>query len=320
MFGVLGAAMRQIRINPGMQTLDWCIIIGMIVFLIAVLLYCNRYMRNAADFLAASRCAGRYVLSIASGVAGFAVISSVATFEMFYKAGFSSMWWSFLSSPLNLVLSLVGWVSYRMRETRCFTLAQFYEVRYSRKFRVAAGILTWISGVWNYGIFPAVSVRFFMFFCRFPEYFKFLGVNWNTYGVLLFVAIGLGVFFAVCGGQIAIMVTDFLQGIFCNVALADQFLSIILTSSVFKDIYRDHGYESRLLSRTCEDGATVTSVLVPWNTCGLVQSTVLGVATLTYLPYCFFNLLSPVTSIVVAVGGWGIIRHSSTKVAQNAAK
>ena len=51
------------------------------------------------------------------------------------------------------------------------------------------------------------------------------------------------------------------------------------------------------------DGATVTSVLVPWNTCGLVQSTVLGVATLAYLPYCFFNFLSPLTSIMVAASG-----------------
>ena len=104
-----------------------------------------------------------------------------------------------------------------------------------------------------------------------------------------------------------------MTGIFCNVALADQFLSIILTSSVFKDIYRERGYESRLLSRTCEDGATVTSVLVPWNTCGLVQSTVLGVATLTYLPYCFFNLLSPVASIVFAAFGWGIRREKGRR-------
>ncbi|MCR4995645.1 MAG: Na+/H+ antiporter NhaC [Bacteroidales bacterium] len=102
-------------------------------------------------------------------------------------------------------------------------------------------------------------------------------------------------------------------GVFCNVALADQYLSIILTSSIFKDVYQDRGYETRLLSRTCEDGATVTSVLIPWNTCGLVQSTVLGVATLTYLPYCFFNLLSPLTSIVVAATGWGIRRTQDEK-------
>ena len=99
--------------------------------------------------------------------------------------------------------------------------------------------------------------------------------------------------------------------IFCNIAMADQYLSIMLSSSMFKDTYREKGYEPRLLSRSCEDGATVTSVLVPWNTCGLTQSTVLGVATLTYLPYCFFNYLSPVTSIVVATLGWKIKRACS---------
>ena len=99
--------------------------------------------------------------------------------------------------------------------------------------------------------------------------------------------------------------------IFCNIAMADQYLSIMLSSSMFKDTYRKKGYEPRLLSRSCEDGATVTSVLVPWNTCGLTQSTVLGVATLTYLPYCFFNYLSPVTSIVVATLGWKIKRACS---------
>jgi len=94
--------------------------------------------------------------------------------------------------------------------------------------------------------------------------------------------------------------------LFCNIALADQYLSIMLASSMFRDTYLERGYETRLLSRSCEDGATVTSVLVPWNTCGLTQSTVLGVATLTYLPYCFFNLLSPVASIAVAAIGWKI--------------
>ena len=96
--------------------------------------------------------------------------------------------------------------------------------------------------------------------------------------------------------------------LFCNIAMADQYLSIMLASSMFKDVYQKGGYEARLLSRSCEDGATVTSVLVPWNTCGLTQSTVLGVATLTYLPYCFFNILSPIASILVAGLGWKIKR------------
>lgn len=100
---------------------------------------------------------------------------------------------------------------------------------------------------------------------------------------------------------------------FCNIAMADQYLSIMLTSSMFKDTYHQRGYEPQLLSRSCEDGATVTSVLVPWNTCGLTQSTVLGVATLTYLPYCFFNYLSPLMSVFVASIGWKIKRMISNE-------
>ena len=100
------------------------------------------------------------------------------------------------------------------------------------------------------------------------------------------------------------------MALFYNIAIADQYLAIILSSSMFKDTYRKLGYEPRLLSRSCEDGATVTSVLVPWNTCGLTQSIVLGVPTLTYLPYCFFNLLSPIVSIFVAFSGWKIHRNS----------
>lgn len=98
------------------------------------------------------------------------------------------------------------------------------------------------------------------------------------------------------------------SGLFFNIATADQYISIILTGNMFKDIYRNNGYESRLLSRTTEDAVTVTSVLIPWNTCGMTQATILGVATLTYLPYCFFNLISPLMSILVAWTGYKIVR------------
>ena len=97
-------------------------------------------------------------------------------------------------------------------------------------------------------------------------------------------------------------------GLFLNVATGDQFISIVLTVNMFKNVYEKQGYEPRLVSRTAEDSATVTSVLVPWNTCGLTQSTVLGVATIAYLPYCFFNILSPVMTILVAALGWKIKR------------
>ena len=220
MISVLGsAALRQVEINHnGMMPLDWAIVIGFIVLLTGVLIYCNRYMRNAADFLAANRCAGRYVMSISEGIAGFGLISAVANWEAFMKSGFAGTWWAMINAPFSLILALVAWVTYRMRETRCFTLAQFYEVRYSRKFRIGAGLITFLSGVVNYGIFPMVSVKFLMAFCQIPDHAEWLGVNWDIYGILLAFCIGMGIFFAAFGGQIAIMVTDFMQGVFCNIA------------------------------------------------------------------------------------------------------
>ena len=101
------------------------------------------------------------------------------------------------------------------------------------------------------------------------------------------------------------------SGLFLNLTTADQYISIILTGNMFRNIYEREGYESRLLSRTTEDSVTVTSVLVPWNSCGMTQSTVLGVPTLTYLPYCFFNYLSPIMSMIVAAFSYKIYRKAT---------
>lgn len=109
--------------------------------------------------------------------------------------------------------------------------------------------------------------------------------------------------------RVGMVSSSVLAGVFLNLVTADQYISIILTGNMFKDIYRKKGYESRLLSRTTEDAVTVTSVLVPWNTCGMTQATVLGVPTLTYLPYCFFNLISPLMSITIAAIGYKITQH-----------
>ena len=99
-------------------------------------------------------------------------------------------------------------------------------------------------------------------------------------------------------------------GIFANMITGDQYLSIILTSSLYKKLYNDRGYESRLLSRSVEDSATVVSVLIPWNSCGMTQATVLKISTLEYLPFCFFNILSPLMSIFISAIGYKIVRKS----------
>lgn len=109
-------------------------------------------------------------------------------------------------------------------------------------------------------------------------------------------------------GRKSLVTTTVATGLFSNVATADQYLSILLVSNFFKNLYKQKGYEGRLLSRATEDAVTVTSVLVPWNTCGMTQSTVLRVPTLEYLPYCFFNMLAPFMSIIVACIGYRIFK------------
>ncbi len=115
-----------------------------------------------------------------------------------------------------------------------------------------------------------------------------------------------GVILRLVRNRVSLISSTVGTGIFLNLTTGDQFISIVLTADIYKEVFRKEGYESRLLSRTTEDAATVTSVLIPWNTCGMTQSTVLGVPTFTYLPYCFFNLLSPLMSIVVAAISWKI--------------
>ncbi|MBO5893733.1 MAG: Na+/H+ antiporter NhaC [Alistipes sp.] len=100
------------------------------------------------------------------------------------------------------------------------------------------------------------------------------------------------------------------SGLFFNLATGDQYISIILTGNLFKELYKERELEDRLLSRSVEDSATVTSVLIPWNSCGMTQSTVLGVATMTYMPYCIFNIVSPIMSIIVAALGWKIYKRN----------
>jgi NhaC family Na+:H+ antiporter len=117
-----------------------------------------------------------------------------------------------------------------------------------------------------------------------------------------------GVFVHFIRGRFSLVLSTVCSGLFLNITTADQYISIILNGKMFRDIYGKMGYEERLLSRTTEDAVTVTSPLIPWNTCGMTQATILNVPTLTYLPYCFFNILSPLMSLFIAAIGFKIFR------------
>lgn len=116
-------------------------------------------------------------------------------------------------------------------------------------------------------------------------------------------------FLRLAKGTLSLVGSTVSTGLLMNLVCADQYLSIILTSNIFRATYTRLGYEPRLLSRTTEDAVTVTSPLIPWNSCGMTQSMVLGVSTLAYLPYCFFNFLSPLMTLLVAAIGFKITRH-----------
>jgi len=110
-------------------------------------------------------------------------------------------------------------------------------------------------------------------------------------------------------GRVSVVAAAVASGFTLNVCLADQYIAILLNGEMFKDVYKQRGFESRLLSRSTEDSVTVTSVLIPWSSCGMTQATVLGVPTLVYLPYCIFNIVSPLMSIMVAAIGYKIVRR-----------
>lgn len=103
-----------------------------------------------------------------------------------------------------------------------------------------------------------------------------------------------------------VIATTVASGLFLNSCTADQYLSLIIGGNMFRDAYRRTGMEARLLSRTLEDSVSVTSVLIPWNSCGVTHSAVLGVATVVYFPFCIFNYMSPVMTLVLAYTGLGI--------------
>ena len=98
-----------------------------------------------------------------------------------------------------------------------------------------------------------------------------------------------------------------------NIIASDQYLAIVVPGNMLKDAYPERDLAPENLSRTLEDSGTVTSVLIPWNTCGVAQSGILGVATWAYLPYCIFNWVSPLMTMTVAAVGFRIKRLSDVK-------
>jgi NhaC family Na+:H+ antiporter len=106
----------------------------------------------------------------------------------------------------------------------------------------------------------------------------------------------------------SLIAATILTAINVNILAADQYLAIVVPGRMYAPEYQERGLAPQNLSRALEDGGTITSPLVPWNTCGAFMASTLGVATLEYLPWCFLNLLNPIIGMVLGFTGWSITR------------
>ncbi len=229
-----------------LDLVDWLIVAIPVLVVFLLGMRAQSYIKSVSDFLSAGRCAGRYLLSVADGSAGIGLISVVGLFEMYYRSGNAIGFWSSIGILVGLAMTLTGFVTYRYRETRAMTLAQFFEMRYSRNFRVFAGLLSFLAGILNYALFPAIGGRFFLYYCGFPEQFRFLGLEWSTFGTLMALFLLMALVIVMLGGQLTTMITDCLQGIFSYFAYALLVGVVLMTFrfSQFKEVMfaRPEGY------------------------------------------------------------------------------
>ncbi len=205
--------------------LDWTILLAVYAAMVVGVMALKPFMRSVADFLAAGRTAGRYLLSVSQGMAALGAITVVGYLEQNYVAGFSLTWWGFSQAIVILILTVSGFVIYRFRQTRCLTLPEFFERRYSRPFRVFTGMLAFIAGLINFGIFPAVGARFFIHYIGLPESIAIGGLEVGTFPLIISLLLGTAIFFVFSGGQVVVIITDFVQGLFVNL--------VFLTITVF---------------------------------------------------------------------------------------
>jgi len=261
-----------------MKPLDWIIITSLFVGLNIVGWYCKRYVNSVADFLVAGRNAGRYLGLTASGMAGLGAITILAFFQMYYLAGFAGGWWGIMGLPISIFIALTGWGVYKFRQTRVMTMAEMFERRYSRRFRIFCGVMAFVSGIINFGIFPACGARFFIYFCGFPETIYFHGFPISIFFLIMLILVGTSLLFCLLGGQVTLIVTDFIQGTFVNIILV-VIAYVILTKFNWSQIFEAYA--------SVGNGE---ALLHPFRTKGVSQFNIFYFAIQFF--FLFYNVLS----------------------------
>lgn len=249
--------------------IDWTMMIVAVIAIRSVSFVARNYMRGVSDFLAANRSAGRYLLTISSAMGNMGVISFISNYQMYLQAGFTGLWWGMAGWVTGPALTLAGWIYFRFRETRAMTLPQFLEMRYSRNFRVFAGIVVFTSGIINFAVMPAAAAWFFVYFFGWrARYYgmTLLGHRLNfpiidtmltlpsfhqghllfsphhihhpiavsIYAIVMAIDLILALYFVTQGGQVSVMITECVQGMFSAFAI------LIIVGLLMTHISWDH--------------------------------------------------------------------------------
>ncbi len=197
-----------------MHVIDWILFALPLLVVLALGIYANQYVKSVADFLSGGRVAGRYLLAVSRGELQAGAVTFVAAFEVISKSGLTLTWWGWINNPLMVIIGISGFVIYRYRETRAMTLAQFFEIRYSKSFRIFAGILGFLAGIANFGIIPAIGAQFFVYFLGLPGTLTVLTFHIPTYIVLMAMFMSVTLTMTLMGGLITLMVANCIEGIF----------------------------------------------------------------------------------------------------------
>ncbi|HEY0256897.1 MAG TPA: hypothetical protein VGC39_05605 [Candidatus Methylacidiphilales bacterium] len=208
-----------------MHLVDWIITFLPIIFVLGLSLYARQYVKSVADFMSGGRSAGRYLLAIAGNEMQSGAAVFVASFEMISHSGFVLNWWWWFSTPVILLVNISGFVVYRYRETRAMTLAQFFEIRYSKPFRIFTGILGFFAGILNFGIMPAIGSRCLVYLLGLPASFPLLSLTVPTYLILMALFLAITLFVTLSGGVVTVMLTNCFEGVLSQIF----FLIIIFT-------------------------------------------------------------------------------------------
>jgi len=196
-----------------MQWIDWLIVVIPVAFVLWLAVYSRRYVRGVADFLAAGRVAGRYVISVGDLEAGLGLYTLVMWSEVRYKTGYALLFWENMVFPLTIIMALTGYCVYRYRETKALSVGQFMEIRYSRPFRIFASIFRAAGDTLTNAIGPAVAANFFIYYLGLPHKLAVWGLSVPMFSIVMIIGLSLAVLVMWMGGRISLLITDSIQGL-----------------------------------------------------------------------------------------------------------